>query len=106
MDNLNTHSPKPLVEAFGDEEGTRLWDRLTPHYTPIHGSWLNQAEIEVSLFSRQCLGRRRIADLATLQQEAKAWNEWVNQQGIVIDWRFDRATARKKFCYGCSEIYQ
>ena len=59
MDNLSSHSRKALVERFGEKIGGLLWERFTVHYTPKHGSWLNQAEIEISLFSRQCLGRRR-----------------------------------------------
>src|ERR1035438_3953303 len=63
MDNLSTHTQKALVERFGDTAGTWLWDRFTVHYTPKHGSWLNQAEMEVGMFSRQCLGKRRIEDI-------------------------------------------
>ena len=55
VDNLSTHRPKAVVERFGEQAGGWLWDRFTVHYTPKHGSWLNQAEIEISLFSRQCL---------------------------------------------------
>ena len=66
MDNLSSHKRKALVDRFGSEEGGRLWERFTVHYTPIHGSWLNQAEIEISLFSRQCLGKRRIGDLGSV----------------------------------------
>ena len=61
MDNLNIHCRKTLTDYFGEQEGGYLWDRLTVHHTPTHGSWLNQAEIEISLFARQCLGRRRIS---------------------------------------------
>jgi hypothetical protein len=75
MDNLNIHGPKTLTDYFGKEKGTALWNRLTVHYTPKHGSWLNQAEIEISLFARQCLGRRRIPNIALLQQETAVWNE-------------------------------
>jgi hypothetical protein len=76
-----------------------VWDRFTVHYTPTHGSWLNQAEIEIGIFSRQCLGRRRIPDLKTLRQEAKAWNRRMNRDRVEIAWKFDRKTARKKFGY-------
>ena len=62
MDNLNTHKRKSLIDAFGEEIGSEIWNRFTVHYTPTHGSWLNQAEIEISLFARQCLGGRRIPD--------------------------------------------
>ena len=60
MDNTGSHTRKALVERFGDQAGGWLWNRFTVHYTPKHGSWLNQAEIEISLFSRQCLGQRRV----------------------------------------------
>ena len=59
MDNLSTHSHKSLADLCGDEFGREIWSCFTPHYTPVHGSWLNQAEIEIGLFSRQCLGKRR-----------------------------------------------
>ena len=72
MDNLSTHSRKPLTDLCGEEFGGEIWDAFTPHYTPVHGSWLNQAEIEIGLFSRQCLGKRRIEDLAKLRREAAA----------------------------------
>ena len=99
MDNLNTHCRKSLVDYFGKQKGGDLWDRLTVHYTPKHGSWLDQAEIELGLFSRQCLGRRRIPDLVTLQRETKAWNRQANQKRIKIQWRFTRKKARKVFKY-------
>ena len=99
MDNLSTHSRKSLTDLCGEEFGGEIWDCFTPHYTPAHGSWLNQAEIEIGLFSRQCLGKRRIPDLATLRREATAWNRRVNSDRLKIDWRFDRKAARKTFSY-------
>ena len=99
MDNLNTHCRKALVDRFGPQEGEALWNRFTPHYTPKHGSWLNQAEIEISLFSRQCLGKRRIGDLRSLQRETRAWNRRMNRKRVRIGWTFDRKQARKKFRY-------
>jgi len=99
MDNLNTHSRKSLVDYFGEQEGGQLWDRFTIHYTPKHGSWLDQAEIELSLFSRQCLGDRRIPDLEMLQRETKAWNRQANRKRTTINWRFTRHKARKTFRY-------
>ena len=99
MDNLSTHTRKSLTDLCGEEFGGEIWDCFTPHYTPKHGSWLNQAEIETGMFSRQCLGRRRIPDLATLRREAAAWNRRVNRERVKIDWRFDRKTARRKFGY-------
>jgi transposase len=99
MDNLNIHTRKSLTTHFGDKEGGDLWDRLTVHYTPKHGSWLNQAEIELSLVSRQCLGSRRIPELGTLQQEVAAWNSTANQKRTRINWQFTRKKARKLFRY-------
>jgi hypothetical protein len=99
MDNLSTHSRKSLTDLCGDEFGREIWGCFTPHYTPKHGSWLNQAEIEIGLFSRQCLGKRRIPDLQTLRREAAAWNRRANRERVRIDWRFDRQTARRKFAY-------
>ena len=99
MDNLNIHCRKTLTDHFGEEEGGYLWNRLTVHYTPKHGSWLNQAEIEISLFARQCLGKRRIASLPLLQREARAWNRKVNRDKVQINWRFSRKKARVKFGY-------
>ena len=89
MDNLSSHSRKAVVERYGEKAGGWLWDRFTVHYTPTHGSWLNQAEIEISLFSRQCLGQRRIASLRDLRREARAWNRRINRDGVTIDWQFD-----------------
>jgi DDE superfamily endonuclease len=99
MDNLNIHCRKTLTDHFGEEWGGYLWDRLTVHYTPKHGSWLNQAEIEISLFARQCLGKRRIPSLLLLQLEARTWNRKVNREKVQIDWRFTRKKARQKFSY-------
>jgi hypothetical protein len=99
MDNLNIHGPKSLTGYYGAERGAAIWDRLTVHYTPKHGSWLNQAEIEISLFSRRCLGKRRIPTLKMLDRQAKAWNRRVNRDRVKINWEFDRKAARKKFRY-------
>lgn len=74
MDNLNTHTPASLYEAFDPEEARRLTEKLQIHYTPKHGSWLNMAEIELSVLSRQCLDRR-VPDFETLQAEVAAWQE-------------------------------
>jgi hypothetical protein len=101
MDNLNIHRQKALADAFGAEMAAQVWDRFTVHYTPTHGSWLNQAEIEIGLFSRQCLGKRRIPSLKILKAEARAWNRRTNRDGVKIDWKFDRRAARRKFGYKC-----
>lgn len=99
LDNLSSHSRKALTDSFGEQVGGWIWERFTPHYTPRHGSWLNQAEIEIGLFSRQCLGHRRIPTLNHLEREADAWNENMNRHRVLIDWRFTRAKARRKFGY-------
>src|ERR1700756_3968291 len=99
VDNLNIHRRKSLTDLLGHETGSRVWDRFTVHYTPTPGSWLNQAEIEIGIFSRQCLGSRRIPDLKTLRQEAKAWNRRMNRDCVKINWKFDRRAARRKFGY-------
>ena len=99
VDNLNIHRRKPLIEVFGAEMGTEVWDLFTVHYTPTHGSWLNQAEIEIGMFARQCLGTRRIPDLKTLRREAQAWNRRMNREQVKINWKFDRKGARRKFGY-------
>jgi transposase len=99
MDNLNIHRRKSLTILYGEEMATEIWDRFTVHYTPNHGSWLNQAEIEIGIFSRQCLGTRRIPDLRTLRREARSWTRRMNRAGTKINWKFDRKAARRKFGY-------
>jgi hypothetical protein len=95
LDNLNTHTPGSLYEAFPPAEAKRLADKLEIHYTPKHGSWLNIAEIELSVLSRQCLDRR-LPDITTLQAEVTAWQERRNSAGGTVDWRFTTADARIK----------
>ncbi len=95
MDNLNTHSPASLYEAFDPQEAKRLADKLEIHYTPKHGSWLNIAEIELSVLSRQCLDRR-VPDFETLQMEVAAWQERREAAGTKIEWRFTTEDARIK----------
>ena len=99
MDNLNIHRRKSLTDIFGAEVGGDIWDQFTVHYTPTHGSWLNQAEIEIGIFSRQCLGTRRIPNLKTLRRECRAWNRRMNRAQTKINWTFDRKAARRKFDY-------
>ncbi len=95
MDNLNTHSPASLYEAFAPAEARRLTDRLEIHYTPKHGSWLNMAEIELHVLAGQCLDRR-LPDQATLTAEVAAWEAARNGADSRIDWRFTTADARIK----------
>lgn len=94
-DNLNTHSPACLYEAFPPSEARRLASRLEWHYTPEHGSWLNVAEIELSVLSRQCLARR-IADATTLEDEVVAWEQARNATTAKVNWQFTTDDARIK----------
>jgi hypothetical protein len=102
MDNLSTHRRKALVDYFGEEAGGWLWDRFTVHYTPKHASWLNQAEIEIGIFSRQGLGKRRIGDITPLRSQAYLWNQRVNRDQIKIKWKFTRKITRLKLNYSFS----
>lgn len=94
-DNLNTHTPAALYAAFAPAEAKRIWDRLEFHYTPKHGSWLNMAEIELSVLSRQCLNRR-IPDQPALIREVAAWEARRNVAGATVEWRFTTDDARIK----------
>jgi hypothetical protein len=94
-DNLNTHSPACLYECFDPEQAHRIAQKIEWHYTPEHGSWLNMAEIELSILSRQCLSQR-IADPAILEQQARAWEQTRNKLNSRIDWQFTAADARIK----------
>jgi transposase len=93
QDNLNTHHPSSLYNAFAPEEAKALLDRCEFHYTPKHGSWLNMAEIAFSVLQRQCLDRR-IPDRETLQAEVAAWEQQRHTQAIKVHWRFTTADAR------------
>ena len=95
MDNLNTHSPASLYEAFAPREARRIAQRVEIHHTPKHGSWLNMAEIEFSVLGRQCLARR-IPTVEALQREVAAWEDERNAATVTIDWRFTTADARIK----------
>jgi len=95
MDNLNTHKPASLYEAFEPAEARRILQKLEFHFTPKHGSWLNMAEIELSVLSRQCLARR-IPDEATLKREVKAYENRRNAAKATINWRFTSGDARLK----------
>nr|WP_306414343.1 IS630 family transposase [Corallococcus exiguus] len=106
LDNLSTHSRHALEVRYGLRAGRRLWRRFTPHYTPVHGSWLNQAEVAISLLSRQCLGKRRIPTLDRLRGETQAWQKWANRNRIRIRWRFTVPKARAKFHYQPTDFTQ
>jgi hypothetical protein len=95
MDNLNTHTPASLYEAFAPAEAKRLADKLEIHYTPKHGSWLNMAEIELHALATQCLDRR-LPDRPTMAREVAAWEATRNTAATHVVWRFTTADARIK----------
>ena len=95
QDNLNTHSPASLYEAFEPQEAKRLADRFEVHYTPKHGSWLDMAEIELSILGRQCLSRR-IDNTGDLRREVTAWKTDRNSASTKVNWQFTTAGARIK----------
>jgi hypothetical protein len=95
MDNLNTHNKSSLYEAFEPAEAKRIADKLEIHYTPKHGSWLDMAEIELGILSRQCLSRR-IENMEQLEKEALAWEKNRNAKKEKVDWQFTTADARIK----------
>jgi hypothetical protein len=95
MDNLNTHNPGSLYEAFPPDQAKKLWDRFEFVYTPKHGSWLNMAEIELNVLIRQCLNRR-IPEMATVTTEVEAWQNHRNTQNATINWQFTTKDARIK----------
>lgn len=96
LDNLNTHTPAALYETFEPKEARRIVSKLEFHHTPKHASWLNQVEIEFSVFSRECLGERRIPDERMLERETKAWERERNEREVTVDWRFTSEDAREK----------
>jgi hypothetical protein len=95
LDNLNTHKLASLYEAFPPERARRIAEKLEVHHTPKHGSWLNMAEIELSVLARQCLARR-IETREELEREVAVWEEERNERGVEIRWRFTTADARIK----------
>ena len=95
LDNLNIHKIASLYEGFPAEEARRLADRLELHFTPVHGSWLNICEIELSVLGKQCLNRR-IEDMETITSEVKKWQGQRNNKKATIDWQFTNEKARVK----------
>ena len=95
LDNLNIHTPAALYEAFPPDEARRILQKLEFHYTPKHGSWLNMAEIEISVLARQCL-KQRIDSFPRLQEITQWWTAQRNAQQAKINWCFDVAKARTK----------
>lgn len=99
MDNLRTHSLKSLTDFYGEEKSNEIWNKFEIHFTPKHASWLDQAEIEIGIYSRQCLGKSRVGDIDELRRRTNAWNNEVNKKRLKINWTFSTKEARKKFNY-------
>lgn len=97
QDNLSSHSKNCCVQVLGAKAGAQLWERFKVHYTPKHGSWLNIAETEISLWSRECLGSRRLGSLGALESETVAWNRRANDLRRTICWSFNVKKARERF---------
>jgi len=95
MDNLNTHTPGSLYEAFTPKKAKEIWDRFKFVFTPKHGSWLNMAEIELNVLIGQCLNRR-IAEIEVMRSEVKAWELARNEMQARVNWQFTTADARIK----------
>ena len=95
MDNLNTHTPGALYEAFPPAKAKSLWDRFEFAFTPKHGSWLNMAEIELNVLTGQCLNRR-IDNIEEVRQETMAWQEYRNNKNSTVNWQFTTNDARIK----------
>lgn len=95
LDNLNTHTPAALYETFASPEALRFAKKIEWHYTPLHGSWLNMVEIELSVLVNQCLNRR-IGDIDQLRREIAAWEQVRNAHKATIQWRFTPSAARTK----------
>lgn len=98
LDNLNTHTPAALYEVLEPAEARRIVRKLEFHYTPKHASWLNMAEIEISVLDRQCLDRR-LSEIDRVRSEVSAWENRRNQQRATVDWQFTSAKARSKLEY-------
>jgi DDE superfamily endonuclease len=97
QDNLSSHSENACIRSLGETEGRKLWRRFIVHFTPKHGSWLNIAETEISMWSRECLGKRRLGTLQKLRSETACWNKRVNRSQRKILWKFNVDDARRKF---------
>lgn len=104
MDNLSTHSAQVLRQHLPAEVAEQMLQRLEIHYTPVHASWLNQAEIAIGMYSRQCLGDGRVGDLNALRTRTAAWNAAINKKRHVIQWRFTKSKARKSMGYQARTI--
>lgn len=100
MDNYITHFQESLIGFYGEGKGAAIWNRFDVHYTPKHGSWLNQAEIAIGMYNRQCLGNTRIPDIEALSKKTKAWEKIIRSKKVIIKWKFTKDKAREKFDYG------
>lgn len=100
MDNLNIHTKNSLVKTYGEKAADKIWNRFDVYYTPKHASWLNQAEIAIGMYARQCLGKTRIPDIKLLKRKTVAWSKYINQKGVTIGWSFTKNDAREKMGYG------
>ena len=96
MDNLNTHRPSSLYKAFPPEEAERILAKLEIHYTPVHGSWLDIAEIELNMLTRECLNRRRFDNIVTLSKELSVWAAKKNEEKKKVNWTFTKKDARTR----------
>jgi len=96
LDNLNTHNAKSITETFDAKQAKQLLNRIEWHYTPTHASWLNMAEIEISVLTKQCLGRR-IAKIEDVQRQAATWSRDRNRRKATINWTFNQRDARRVF---------
>lgn len=99
MDNLTTHSVNSLINFYGEEKGRRIWDKFDVLFTPKHASWLNQAEIAIGMYARQCLGNSRIPDIEILKKKTNAWLKSINKKRVTINWKFNSQDAKEKFGY-------
>lgn len=99
MDNLNIHKKSSLEKTFGQKEADEIWEKFEVHYTPKHASWLNQAEIAIGMYSRQCLGKTRIPSIEVLKKKTKSWSEFINGKAVTINWTFNKQVAREKMGY-------
>ena len=100
MDNLNIHSKTSLVREYGEKKADKIWNRFEIYYTPKHASWLNQAEIAIGMYSRQCLGKTRIPSIEQLTKTTRAWVDYINEKAVTIGWFFTKKDAREKMGYG------
>ena len=99
MDNYSTHTKKSIIDFYGEAEGEKIWSKFEIHFTPTHASWLNQAEIAIGMYSRQCLGSTRIGDQEILIKKTASWNRIINEKGVSIKWQFTKEKAKEKFQY-------